>query len=136
MRFALALLVAGAALTATPADAFAQKKQRDVITREEIEKSGQKDLDAMAAIKALRPHFLEMPRGVRSMGNSYFNPITVVIDGRKQDPSALVQLLAVDVKEVRYLDATRSQNEFGTAANSGAIVVRTLSAKDKEEKKP
>lgn len=134
MRLGLALLIAGAVITATPADAFAQKKSRDLITAEEIEKSGQKDLDALSAIKALRPHFLEMPRGQRSMGNSYYYPITVVIDGRRGDADALTQLRAIDIKEVRYLDANKSQNEYGTNANSGAIVVRTVSALKKGEK--
>jgi hypothetical protein len=133
MRLGLALLFAGAVLAATPSDAFAQKKQRDVITAEEIEKSGQKDLDLLSAIKALRPHFLEMPRGNRTMGNSYFFPITVVVDGRRGDAEALSQLRAIDVKEVRYLDANKSQNEYGANANSGAIVVKMMRV-DKKEK--
>ena len=40
---------------------------------------------------------------------------------------------AIDAKEVRYLDPTKSQNEFGINANSGAIVVKTMNAKDKEK---
>lgn len=133
MRLGLALLFAGAVLAATPTDAFAQKKQRDVITAEEIEKSGQKDLDLLSAIKALRPHFLEMPRGNRTMGNSYFFPITVVVDGRRGDADALTTIRALDVKEVRYLDANKSQNEYGANANSGAIVVKMLASAKKEK---
>ena len=45
----------------------------------------------------------------------------------------LVTIMAKDVKEVRYLDPNRSQNEYGTTANGGAIVVKLLSAKEKKD---
>jgi hypothetical protein len=133
MRLGFALLFAGAVLAATPAQAFAQKKQRDVITREEIEKSSQKDLDLFTAIKAIRPSFLEPPRGSRSLGGGAMNPLLVVIDGRRDGPETLAQIRAADVKEVRYLDPTRSQNEYGITANSGAIVVKLLASEKKEK---
>lgn len=135
MRLGLALLFAGAVLAATPTQAFAQKKQRDLITREEIEKSSQKDLDLFTAIKAIRPQFLEPPRGARSMGGGAMNPILVVIDGRRDSPEVLAQIRAADVKEVRYLDPARSQNEYGITANSGAIVVKLLASEKKEKDK-
>jgi hypothetical protein len=135
MRFGSALLVVGALIAATPADAFAQKKQRDVITNEEIAASGQRDLDLLQAVKALRPHFLEMPRGQRSLGGGAIYPILIVIDGRRGEEDGLTNVRAIDAKEVRYLDPSKSQNEFGINANSGAIVVKLMSAKDKEKKK-
>ena len=136
MRLRLALLLAGAFLVAAPSSSFAQKKQRDVITNDEIAKSGSKDLDLLSAIKALRPHFMEMPRGARTLGGSAINPIMVVIDGRRGDAEMLTTLKATDAKEVRYLDPNRSQNEYGINANSGAIVVKLMGAKDKEKEKP
>jgi hypothetical protein len=135
MRLGSALLVVGALIAGTPGDAFAQKKQRDLLTIEEIEKSGQRDLDLLQAIKALRPNFLEMPRGQRTMGGGAIMPIMVVVDGRRGEEEALSQMRAIDVKEVRYLDPSKAQNEYGINANSGAIVVKTMSAKDKEKKK-
>lgn len=135
MRLGSALLVVGALIAVTPTDVFAQKKQRDVITNEEIAASGQRDLDLLQAIKALRPHFFEGPRGARSLGGGAIMPVMVVVDGRRGEQDALSQLRAIDAKEVRYLDPTRSQNEYGISANSGAIVVKTLSAKDKEKMK-
>src|SRR5947209_3929012 len=64
------LLVLGlgiAALPLGPLAANAQKKQRDLITREEILASAKKDQDLFAAIKSLRPRFLDPPRGVHSL---------------------------------------------------------------------
>ena len=135
MRFGLSavMLAAGLAIAA-PGDGLAQKKSRDVITQEEIEKSGQKDQDLIAAIRSLRPHFLEGPRGVRTMGSGMIYPVVVVVDGRKVTGlDDLVTILAKDVKEVRYLDPNRSQNEYGATANGGAIVVKLLGAKDKKD---
>lgn len=135
MRFGLtALLVAAGVAMAAPTDAFAQKKSRDIITQEEIEKSGQKDQDLIAAIRSLRPHFLEPPRGVRTMGSGMIYPLVVVVDGRKVTGlDDLVMVMAKDVKEVRYLDPSRSQNEYGTTANGGAIVVKLINAKEKKD---
>jgi hypothetical protein len=133
VRFGLVLAMFAAAWTAVPDTAFAQKKSRDLITQEEIEKSGQKDQDIIAAIRSLRPHFLEGPRGTRTLGSGMIYPLVVVVDGRRQTGlDDLVTMMAKDVKEVRYLDPTRSQNEFGVNANGGAIVVKTISAKDKK----
>lgn len=138
--FTAVMLVAGLVL-AVPGDALAQptqaaapKKSRDLITQAEIEQSGQKDADLLAAIRSLRPHFLEGPRGVRTLGSGMIYPLVVVVDGRKVTGlDDLVTILAKDVKEVRYLDANRSQNEYGTTANGGAIVVRLIGAKDKKD---
>jgi hypothetical protein len=134
------MLLAGLMLVA-PNDAFAQatqaaapKKSRDMITLAEIEHSGQKDADLLAAIRSLRPHFLEGPRGVRTMGSGMIYPLVVIVDGRKVTGlDDLVTIQAKDVKEVRYLDPNRSQNEYGTTANGGAIVVKLVSAKEKKD---
>lgn len=133
MRLGPALLLAGAVVAMAPSESAAQKKQRDLITREEIGKSGQKDQDLRAVIRALRPHFLEGPRGVRTLGGGAIAPILIVVDGARMAPEVLTQIMAVDVKEVRYLEPARSQNEYGINANSGAIVVKMILAKDKEK---
>jgi hypothetical protein len=132
MRLA-SLLVVGALIGLAPVDAFAQKKQRDVITAEEIEKGGWKDRDLLSTIRGLRAHFLELPKGVRSMGGGAQYPLLVVIDGRRQGQEILEQTLATDVKEIRYLDPARSQNEYGINANGGAVVIKTFEGKKKEK---
>jgi hypothetical protein len=133
MRLA-SLLVVGALIGLAPVDAFAQKKQRDLITAEEIEKGGWKDRDLLSTIRGLRAHFLELPKGVRSIsggGNQY--PLLVVIDGARQGQEILEQTLATDVKEIRYLEPSRAQNEFGINANGGAIVIKTVAGRKKEK---
>ena len=133
-------LLVGLCLVAVPRNAHAQKKQRDVITREEIMKSSQADGDLLTAIKVLRPHMLEMPRGIRSLGGSGVAPLAVYMDKIRQ-PGAdmLQQIMANTVAEVKYLDPSRSQNEFGITANGGAIVIKRyvqLSLADSLAKKP
>ncbi len=119
---ALALAV----LAAAPVAAGAQKKQRDVITRDEILKSSQADGDLYTAIKVLRPHMVEMPRGQRSLGGSFTRPIAVYVDKVRQTGMDAIEAMRADaVAEVRYLDPSRSQNEYGITANGGAIVIKT-----------
>lgn len=114
---------------AVPGAADAQKKQRDVITREEILKSAMPEGPLFAAIRELRPHMLEMPRGVRSLGGAGTAPLAVYVDRiRQPGVDALAQITANTVAEVRYMDPTRSQNEFGITANGGAIVIKTYVA--------
>ncbi|HEX7937802.1 MAG TPA: hypothetical protein VF483_02350 [Gemmatimonadaceae bacterium] len=138
VRLAALLFVAGIAVA--PNHARAQKKTRDVITREEILKSAQANGDLMTAIKALRPHFLEAPRGTRSIGGSGMAPIAIYVDKiRQPDGDVLSQMMANSVAEVRYLDPSRSQNEYGITANGGAIVIRKyvpMSVADSLNKKP
>lgn len=134
MRFGLTVVFAVLALALAPAEAAAQKKkQRDVITLEEIESGGQLDRDLGSAIRNLRPHFLAPPRGVRTMGAGMIYPLVVYVDGIKQSGTdALVNIMAKDVREVRYLDPSQSSNAYGTMANGGAIVIKTVSAREKD----
>lgn len=134
MRFGLVIVLAAGALGTAPGDAEAQKKkQRDVITREEIEQGGQMDRDLGSAIRSLRPHFLAPPRGIRTMGAGMIYPVVVYVDGLRQSGTdALVNIMAKDVREVRYLDPSQSSNAYGITANGGAIVVKTISAREKE----
>lgn len=131
-RFGLSVALAAVALLVAVPAASAQKKSRDVILQDEIAKSGQLDRDLVAAIRSLRPHFLQPPRGVRSFGNSVTFPLVVYVDGIKQPGlDALQTILAKDVKEVRYLEPSQSTNRYGTTANGGAIEVKTVTAKDR-----
>lgn len=117
----------GLLLIAAPSAADAQKRQRDRITREEIESSPHKDLDLYQLIRSIRPHFLEPPKGVRSFGNSRapYTPIAVYIDGRKETGlDALRTLAPLAVDDVRYFEPTRAESEFGPNAAQGAVVVK------------
>jgi len=126
----ISIMAATAVLTFAPSVSQAQKKSRDLITHDEIMASAQKDQDLVKVIQALRPHFLEPPRGIRTMGNSFTYPVVVYVDGIKQPGlDALITVVPADVREVRYLDPTRSMSEYGQNANGGAIVVKMMSSK-------
>lgn len=124
-----ALVIAGVILATNPANALAQKRNRDLITRDEIMNSAQREQDLWQAVRSLRPHFLAPPRGVRTMGNAPPGETIVVVDGKRDSGlDALKMIMAADVDEVRYLDPSRSQSEFGTFATGGAVVVKIRKA--------
>ena len=125
----LTLLAVTVSLAAHPADASAQKRQRDVITSEEIQSSAFKTGNLHAAIRSLRPHFLRPARGVRTLGNSIVEPLAVYINGTRQnDVDALRTIQADAVEEVRFLDPAEAGNEFGPKANGGALIVKLRKA--------
>lgn len=137
MRLVGSLAVAVVASVTQPSGLQAQKRQRDLITREEILKSSQKDGDLFQCIKALRPQFLEAPRGVRSLGGTGTAPLAIYVDKiRQSGGDALFLIMANTVAEVRYLDASQSQNEYGLSANGGAIVIKLYRADPDAAKKP
>ncbi|MEO7455580.1 MAG: hypothetical protein ABIY52_04915 [Gemmatimonadaceae bacterium] len=122
-RFALLACVAALALAGTPSGAQELKREKDKITRAEIEASPQRDQDIYQVIRSLRPQFLRAARGVRSFNGVAAAPV-LYVDGRHEsDLDALKALPAAAVQEVRYLDPSKAENEFGNDAQSGAVVV-------------
>lgn len=117
------LAAAGSILLASPAQG--QKKSRDLITREEILNSPQSSSDLYSVIRSLRPHFLLPPRGVRSMGGGgrMSAPVFYLNGNRMGELAGLRQILAQDVFEVKYLDPSKAEDEFGVGANGGAVLV-------------
>jgi hypothetical protein len=124
-RFVVAALaLAGMGMIFMPPDGVAQKRDRDKITREEILNSGQKDRDLLQVVRGLRPHFVAPPRGVRSMGGGRSAPTALYVNGNKMgDLTMLRQILATDVFEVRYMDPSKAENEFGIGHSGGAVLV-------------
>jgi hypothetical protein len=126
---AMTLVLAGAVLSFSPDQLHAQKRKRDVITRDEIQSSLQREQDLLTAIRSLRPHFLES-RGVRTLGNSIADPIAIYIDGVRQSGVDILQsMMAANVNEVRYLEPSRAVQEYGSSANGGAVVVKLYTSK-------
>jgi hypothetical protein len=120
----LALSLAAGWLLLAPADGLAQKKQRDVITREEILQSSHKELDLHRAVRSLRPHFLAAPRGQRTMGAAPAAPVALYIDeARSGDVNSLKDVAAIDVQEVKYLEPAKAQERYGISHSGGAILV-------------
>lgn len=122
-RCRFALLLAGGLLLSTPAISRAQRKERDLITRQEIEESAQRDQDLFSVIRNLRPHFLQPPRGNRGSITSV--PARLYVNGsREPQLEALRRISASLVEEVRYLEPAKAEMEYGGGASGGAIVVK------------
>jgi hypothetical protein len=132
-----------------PAAALGQdkpKRDRDVISRQELVEADAKFPDLSHAISRLRPHFLAPSRGVRTMGidapactessrtgrqcamseGGYTPPkVVVYVDGTKSgDPDVLQGFRTIDVEEVRYLNPNKAASEYGLGHEGGAILVK------------
>lgn len=146
---ALVTLIAGGLLAIVPNQAAGQKKQRDLITREEIESSPKRSDDIYDVIRSLRPHFLERPRGVRRTdiggavpggrpavggGGSTATEVAVFVDQNHMGGTdVLKSIQAEQVEEVRFFDASKATAEFGmTLGGGGAIVVKLYKGKPPE----
>ena len=136
-RHGLILLAIAASLAGAPGDLSAQKRQRDILTSEEIQASAVKSGTLHAVIRSLRPHFLAQARGVRTLGNSIVEPLSVYVNGTRQtDVDALRTLPALAVAEVRFLGPTEAGNQFGPRASGGALLVKLLSTPEKTQPAP
>jgi hypothetical protein len=127
VRSGLRMLVAAAVSGALAPSADAQKRNRDVITRQEILNSAHQDRDLYEAVRSLRPHFLAGPRGVRTLGGAPPAPTVLYVNGTKMgDLEGLKLIRAVETEEVRYLEPSRAENEFGIGHSGGAVLVKLV----------
>jgi hypothetical protein len=94
---------------------------RNVITSDEVRELTR--LSAFEIVQRLRPMWLQ-PRGVDSFRQS--NAVAGYLDGlRIGDVSALRNIRANDIKEIRYLDSRQATTRFGVGHPSGAVLVET-----------
>jgi len=145
----LSLLTLAAVLAPAPARAQKEpKKDRDLITREELLDADAKSPDLYQAVKRLRPHFFTQNRGPtstgiqpggsgtmcnakieqnctpRTMGTVVALPV-VYLDGMKMgDPETLKGIVTRNVDEVRYLSPGKAEMEYGLGHEGGAILVK------------
>lgn len=137
-RFLVALLAVGAACAqSSSASSGASsatprvRKNPDLISQEELRDPTIAGVDAMTAIRQLRPAFFRN-RGPQSFTNTTAGQVQVSQDyGPLQNVNALSQIDTRSLVEVRYLNANDAQNRFGINANGGPVIVvlTTLSAK-------
>lgn len=129
-------------LAAAPGDAQAQRRDRDLITRDELVQSSQKNTDLYQAVRSLRSHFLQGPRGPRSINATpptvgSPNPGTLragetpkavlyVNDARSGDIEMLRNIQTINVEEVRYLNPNAASMRFGQGHDGGAILVKLV----------
>lgn len=137
-----AVVVATTALGMAPADAEAQRRDRDLITRDELVQSSQKSTDLYQAVRSLRSHFLQGPRGPRSINadpartgsgsvgtlraGETPKAVLYVNGSRSGDIEMMRNIQTINVEEVRYLNPNAASMQFGQGHDGGAILVKLV----------
>ncbi len=122
----------GTSVPAPPAPAAAASetsraatRDRDVITRAELEAAGASAGDLFTAVQRLRPEYLRT-RGTLSPVNRTAGRVQVSVDGAAlAEVGSLRSMRSSDVMEVRYLSTPDATTRFGRSANSGPVLVVT-----------
>jgi hypothetical protein len=118
-------LVAVLAVGLAPRVLHGQTQKRDLLTKEEIMAPAMKDLDLLQIVRLLRPHFLRPPRGVRSMVNGPPAPIQLYVnDNPRAGLDDLKSIKPEEVEEIRYLEPSRAQDQYGITHSGGALLVK------------
>ncbi len=124
-RWLPALLFAAASCALPPAPDTAPRLTRNprVISSEELRDPVLASMDALKAIRYLRPAFFR-PAGPQSFVNGDAGQVHYSLDfGPLRPVSELVTLTTAMLVEIRYLDANDAQNRFGLKANGGPVIV-------------
>lgn len=124
-RWLPALLFAAASCAAPPAPGTAPRLTRNplVISSQELRDPVIASMDALKAIRRLRPAFFR-PSGPQSFVNGDAGQVHYSMDfGPLRPVSELVTLTTAMLVEIRYLDANDAQNRFGLKANGGPVIV-------------
>ncbi|MFN2324356.1 MAG: hypothetical protein ABR551_00560 [Gemmatimonadales bacterium] len=137
-----AAVLATLGLAFGPADAEAQRRDRDLITREELVQSSQKSTDLYQAVRSLRSHFLQGPRGPRSINadpartgsgsagtlraTEAPKAVLYVNGSRSGDVEMLRNIQTINVEEVRYVNPNAASMQYGTGHEGGAILVKLV----------
>jgi hypothetical protein len=138
VHLGLSLMISSTACSSFgPAKPSAPQSQRDILTREEILSSTANQGDLLDAIHSLRPTFLARPRNAYNGASSASAPLVVYVDRiRQSGVESLRSIAAGKVAEVRYLDPTASQNQFGPTASGGSLHVRMFDPATKPPSPP
>ena len=98
-------------------------KNPNVITADELHDPVIISMDALKAIRYLRPAFFRTS-GPQSFSNSGAGLVQISPDfGPLQPLSHLRSFTTITMFEVRYLDANEAQVRFGINANGGPVIV-------------
>ena len=98
-------------------------KDPNVISAEELHDPVIISMDALKAIRYLRPAFFRTS-GPQSFSNSGAGLVQISPDfGPLQPLSQLRNFTTITLSEVRYLDANEAQARFGINANGGPVIV-------------
>ncbi len=124
-RWLPALLLAAASCARPPAPDAAPRPTSDprVISAWELRDPVIASMDALRAIRRLRPAFLRQA-GPLSFVNGNAGQVHYSMDyGPLRPISELVTLTTAMLVEIRYLDPNDAQNRFGINANGGPVIV-------------
>ena len=105
----------------------APSRQQDVITEAEIADRAGEASNALQIVQKLRPQMLRSRGRFSPADSSEAGALPrVVVDGVAYGPiDNLVNLNAMSVKEIRYLNATEATTRFGTGYVGGVVLVTT-----------
>jgi hypothetical protein len=122
----VALLVVAASCGGSgspPASAPVPRGDPNVISREEMQTPVIASMDALKAIRYLRPAFFRTS-GPQSFSNGAAGAIHFSLDyGPLRPVSELATVNPTLLYEVRYLNIADAQNRFGLNANGGPVIV-------------
>jgi hypothetical protein len=131
MRLSVSVLLATAACAGSSAPEAAPSPQapasarssRTVLTPAELSDPSLGDIDALAAVKRLRPQFLAN-RGTISANTSGGGVVHVIVNGGPMLASeALASIRANEILELRYLNVSEAAQQYGNAALAGPVIV-------------
>jgi hypothetical protein len=95
----------------------------DVITAEELAHPSISSVDALEAVRRLRPRFLAV-RGTVSMRVADAGSVHVSVDGGPLvTVSYLSRMRPSEIAEIRFLNANDAAQRFGTNAGSGSVLL-------------
>jgi hypothetical protein len=122
-----ALLLAAMACAGAPANdpgaAVGTGRNADVITAAELADAAIVSGNAYEAVQRLRPRFL-IARGTMSVQNANAGRTQISMDGGALlGVDQLRRLRPDQIAEIRYLNASDATQRFGTAANSGGVIL-------------
>ena len=106
----------------------ASSRNPDIIVLQELRDPAIASMDALTAIRQLRPAFFRNrgPQTMRNSGNPELAPGVVRVSqdfGPLQAVSALSAISTRTIVEVRYLNANEATGRFGINANGSAVIV-------------
>jgi hypothetical protein len=124
-RWLAALVLIAVSCARPPAPDAAARPNTDprVISAWELRDPVVRSMDALKAIRYLRPAFFRTT-GPQSFANGNAGQVHYSLDyGPLRPISELVTLTTEMLVEIRYLDANDAQNRFGLNANGGPVIV-------------
>jgi hypothetical protein len=117
------LALSGCATSAPSASGESGSRDRNLITKADME--GMDQLNALEAIRRLKPQWLQH-RGRSVLVGTGREGLRVYMNRHFfGEAEALNTLMARDIQEIRYLDARQATLRFGTDHTMGAIVITT-----------